>query len=131
MIDFQFVGAGRVGYELVYFMNTSYDPVSVEDDEALISAYHAALCASGVDEASYPLQQCLNEWHLALVEYAMQQCASIGGMLTAKMHDDLVKKPKMADLLGGLCIIMGRLFTRVPWSLIKLGMEPVTATGKM
>jgi hypothetical protein len=96
LIDFQFLGTGRVADELAYLFTLSFDP-GPEAEETLLRLYHDALVAAGVD--SYPYAQLVHEYHVAILTQLLGNLVRAVTFLTPSEYAKLARDPKRAALL--------------------------------
>jgi hypothetical protein len=96
LIDFQFLGTGRVADEVAYLFTLSFDP-DPEAEETLLRLYHNALVAAGVD--SYPYEQLVHEYHVAVLTQLLGNLVRAVTFLTPSEYAKLARDPKRADLL--------------------------------
>jgi hypothetical protein len=109
LIDFQFLGMGRVADELAYFFAMSFDPDS-EAEEILLRLYHHALVEAGVD--AYPYEQLAHEYRVAGLTLLLGSLVRAVTFLTPPEYDKLARDPKRADLLLVGDMARDRLMTR-------------------
>jgi len=96
LVDFQFVGTGRVADELAYFFTMSFDP-DPEAEAALLHLYHQALVEAGVH--GYPYAHFLHEYHVATLTLLLGNLMRATSWLTRSTADKLARDPKQAELL--------------------------------
>jgi hypothetical protein len=96
VVDFQFVGTGRVADEVAYFFTMSFDPAP-EDEEALLQLYHDALVEAGVHD--YPYAQFLHEYHVSTLTLLLGSLVRATTFLTPRAYNTLAHNRKQAELL--------------------------------
>jgi len=96
LIDFQFVGTGRVADEVAYFFTMSFDP-SPEAEEELLHLYHHALVEAGVHD--YPYAQFLHEYHVSTLTLLLGSLVRATTFLTPSAYAKLAQNRKQAELL--------------------------------
>jgi hypothetical protein len=96
LIDFQFLGTGRVADEVAYLFTLSFDP-DPEAEETLLRLYHNALVAAGV--TTYPYAQLVHEYHVAVLTQLLGNLVRAVTFLTPSECAKLARDPKRADLL--------------------------------
>jgi hypothetical protein len=109
VLDFQFVGTGRVADELAYFFMLSFDPAP-EAEEQLLHIYHQALVTAGVHNYTY--DQLVHEYHVSVLTLLLGSIVRAVTFLTPSEYDKLRRDPKQADLLLVGEVARDRLMTR-------------------
>jgi Ecdysteroid kinase-like family len=109
VVDFQFVGTGRVADELAYFFMLSFDP-DPDAEEHLLHCYHDALVAAGVHD--YPAAQLLHEYHVATLTLLLGSLVRAIKFLTPAAYDKMGRDPKQADLMQLGDVARDRLMLR-------------------
>eukprot|EP01063_Lacrimia_lanifica_P005515 TRINITY_DN13292_c0_g2_i2.p1 TRINITY_DN13292_c0_g2~~TRINITY_DN13292_c0_g2_i2.p1 ORF type:complete len:510 (+),score=200.23 TRINITY_DN13292_c0_g2_i2:58-1587(+) len=119
LIDWQYFGAGRVPYELLYFFNGGIEPKSMLDDIELLQTYHAALVDPSLPfpPIDYPLERFLSDWRHAIVDNVVTLCISMGTptmgiSYTPSDYKGMAKDPKQRDFVVGGMVLSDRAFTR-------------------
>jgi hypothetical protein len=109
VIDFQFVGTGRVADELAYFFMLSFDPDPAAE-ETLLHIYHQALVAAGVHD--YPYEQLVHEYHVSVLTLLLGSLVRAVTFLPPSVYDKMAQDPKQADLILLGDVARDRLMTR-------------------
>lgn len=109
VVDFQFVGTGRVADELAYCFMMSFDP-EPEAEEHLLYRYHHALVAAGVH--AYPYEQLVHEYRVSVLTLLLGSLVRAVKFLTPSDYDKLQRDPKQADLILLGDVARDRLMTR-------------------
>lgn len=109
VIDFQFVGTGRVADELAYCFMMSFDP-DPEAEEHLLRLYHRALGAVGVH--NYPYEQLVHEYRVSVLTLLLGSLVRAVKFLTPAVYDKMARDPKQADLVLVGDLARDRLMTR-------------------
>lgn len=109
VIDFQFVGTGRVADELAYFFTISFDP-DPQAEETLLHRYHHALVAAGVQAYSY--DQLVHEYRVSVLTMLLGNIVRAVKFLKPSAYDKMGRDPKRADLMLVGDLARDRLMTR-------------------
>jgi hypothetical protein len=96
VIDFQFVGTGRVADEVAYFFTLSFDPAP-EAEEELLQLYHHALVEAGVH--GYPYGQFLHEYCVATLTLLLGDLVRATLFLRPSAADKRAQNRKQAELV--------------------------------
>ena len=113
LIDFQFVGTGRVADEVAYFFTMSFDPAP-EEEEALLHLYHQALLEAGV--CGYPYAQFLHEYHVSTLTLLLGSLVRATTFLTPSASAKLAQHRQQAALLRAGDLGRARMIRRaVSW----------------
>eukprot|EP00756_Hemistasia_phaeocysticola_P007485 Hpha_TRINITY_DN14281_c0_g1::TRINITY_DN14281_c0_g1_i1::g.22127::m.22127 len=116
LLDWQYFGAGRVAYEIVYFLATGVDVGDGEVDKRLLAAYHAELTREG--RIDYSLQQLERDVRLAIVDAAVTMALSYGGRTFGirykpSVYKRAVQDEKQRDYAIGGMFIAARIWERL------------------
>ena len=95
VLDFQFVGTGRVADEVAYFFTMSFDPAP-EAEAELLHLYHHALVEAGVHD--YPYGQFLHEYHVSTLTLLLGTLVRATTFLKPTAYDKLAQNRKQAAL---------------------------------
>ena len=109
LIDFQFLGTGRVADELAHFFTMSFDP-DPEAEETLLRLYHHALVAAGIHD--YPYAQLVHEYRVSVLTLLLGNLVRAVTFLTPSAYAKLARNPKWADLLRLGDLARERLMSR-------------------
>eukprot|EP01059_Diplonema_ambulator_P001207 TRINITY_DN10955_c0_g1_i3.p1 TRINITY_DN10955_c0_g1~~TRINITY_DN10955_c0_g1_i3.p1 ORF type:complete len:514 (+),score=121.66 TRINITY_DN10955_c0_g1_i3:39-1544(+) len=119
VIDWQYFGAGRVVYELIYFFNCGITPTNLDDDEELLKAYYDALVSPDLPGAPPPLtfDDLVSDFRCAIIDAAVTMCISMGTRTmgvsyTPKDYKGMASDPKQRDFVVGGMLLAERLFGR-------------------
>jgi len=118
LIDFAYVGYGRVAWELSYFLLQSCEPADLATTSRLLDAYYDALIAAAEANPHFEPKSCLSRADLER-QVQMALCANIisacnaycyGGPVTPATLRRLKAKDEKGDGIARLvCICTGRV----------------------
>lgn len=109
VVDFQFLGRGRVADELAYFFMASFDPEPAAEAE-LLELYHTALVEAGVQ--GYAYEQFLHEYYVSTLTLLLGSIVRAVKFLKPGQYDKLGLDQKQADLMQVGDLMRDRMMTR-------------------
>ena len=109
VVDFQFLGRGRVADELAYFFMASFDPEPAAEAE-LLELYHNALVEAGVPDYAY--EQFLHEYYVSTLTLLLGSIVRAVKFLKPGQYDKLGLDQKQADLVQVGDLMRDRMMTR-------------------
>jgi hypothetical protein len=109
VVDFQFLGRGRVADELAYFFMASFDPDPAAEAE-LLELYHHALVEAGVQDYAY--EQFLHEYYVSTLTLLLGSIVRAVKFLKPGQYDKLGLDQKQADLVQVGDLMRDRMMTR-------------------
>jgi len=109
VVDFQFLGRGRVADELAYFFMASFDPEPAAEVE-LLELYHHALVKAGVQ--GYAYEQFLHEYYVSTLTLFLGSIVRAVKFLKPGQYDKLGLDQKQADLMQVSDLMRDRMMRR-------------------
>jgi len=109
IVDFQFLGRGRVADELAYFFMASFDPEPAAEAE-LLELYHHALVEAGVQ--GYAYEQFLHEYYVSTLTLLLGSIVRAVKFLKPGQYDKLGLDQKQADLVQVGDLMRDRMMIR-------------------
>jgi hypothetical protein len=109
VVDFQFLGRGRVADELAYFFMTSFDPEPAAE-AGLLELYHHALVEAGVQ--GYAYERFLHEYYVSTLTLLLGSIVRAVKFLKPGQYDKLGLDQKQADLMQVGDLMRDRMMTR-------------------
>eukprot|EP01061_Rhynchopus_euleeides_P009152 TRINITY_DN18296_c0_g2_i1.p1 TRINITY_DN18296_c0_g2~~TRINITY_DN18296_c0_g2_i1.p1 ORF type:complete len:505 (+),score=159.59 TRINITY_DN18296_c0_g2_i1:163-1677(+) len=120
LIDWQYFGAGRPMYEVLFFLNAGVNVSTVSEDQDLIRSYHEVLTSPDLPGPvpDVSIDDLMVQYRLALIDCATTMClsmgtATMGVSYTPKDYLGMAKDPKQKDFVMGGMLLSNRIFKRL------------------